>query len=317
MCPTNVIRWKTARKTATTSEVGEVGWRAVVSGVGVVALAVLRRGATRSVPDPENVRSAASPRNVTTERLRLCGLLLIACATLGHVDLAAQSIDGILLERGTDRPIDMGLVTLFGVDGDSVASVLSDGAGRFRVESPEAGEFRLAASALGYRPTVASSVFMLAEGGSMSLEFRIEPLAIEVGGITVEARSSLIRQPKLVLNGFVERAQQGFGRFITPVDIEKSAAMSTADLLMRTGRVTTRYAIGGDRIVMRGTRGYCTPIVYVDGVRISMSGLSLDAIAPVSVLEAAEVYRSGNEAPVQYGGGMGGCGVIVLWTRAR
>ena len=38
---------------------------------------------------------------------------------------------------------------------------------------------------------------------------------------------------------------------------------------------------------------------------------------PISVLEAAEVYMSANEAPVQSGGGMGGCGVIVLWTRAR
>jgi len=43
----------------------------------------------------------------------------------------------------------------------------------------------------------------------------------------------------------------------------------------------------------------------------------LDAIAPVSVLEAAEIYRSTNEAPIRYGGGMAGCGVIVLWTKGR
>ena len=123
----------------------------------------------------------------------------------------------------------------------------------------------------------------------MSLEFRIEPIAIEIGGITVEARSSLVRQPNLVANGFVERSQRGFGRFITPPEIEASHALSTADLLRSTGRVTTQYALGGDRILMRGARGYCTPLVYLDGARILMSGLSLETIVPVSVLEAVEV----------------------------
>jgi hypothetical protein len=37
----------------------------------------------------------------------------------------------------------------------------------------------------------------------------------------------------------------------------------------------------------------------------------------VSVLDAAEVYRTATEAPVQYGGGLGGCGVILLWTKRR
>jgi hypothetical protein len=46
-----------------------------------------------------------------------------------------------------------------------------------------------------------------------------------------------------------------------------------------------------------------------------MDGLSLESIAPVSVLQAAEVYRSASEAPLRYGGGMGGYGVIVLWMR--
>ena len=245
---------------------------------------------------------------------RSCTMLLMA-ASLSQSDLAAQAINGVLLESGTNRPIDLGLIMLFTTDGDSVAAVLTDSDGRFRVESTEPGDFLLSATSLGYTPTVASSVFTLAEGGTISLEFRIEPQAIQLGGITVEARASLIRQPKLVQNGFVDRVGRGFGRFITPEDIEKFPSTSTADLLARTGRVTTRYGFGGDRILMRSTRGYCTPIVYLDGVRISMDGLSLESIAPVSVLQAAEVYRSASEAPLRYGGGMGGCGVIVLWMR--
>ena len=45
--------------------------------------------------------------------------------------------------------------------------------------------------------------------------------------------------------------------------------------------------------------------------------MPLDMLVPIEILEAAEVYRSASEAPPRYGGGMGGCGVIVLWSRTR
>ena len=118
-------------------------------------------------------------------------------------ELAAQVIDSILMEQGTNRPIDLGLVMLSTVDGDSVAAVLTDRAEWFHVESPQAGEFLLSATALGYAATVASSVFTLTEGGQMSLEFRIQPQAIEISGITIEGRILSISRPKLVRNGFV------------------------------------------------------------------------------------------------------------------
>jgi hypothetical protein len=160
-------------------------------------------------------------------------------------------------------------------------------------------------------------VITLPQDVAITLEFRIAPLAIEIGGITVEVRSSLMRQPRLIRNGFVQRAQQGFGRFITPGEIAKSGAIRVGDLLARTGQVTNRYSIRGDRTLMRGRGGYCTPAVYLDGVRHSLSGVSLDDLVQVSSLEAVEIYRSPAQAPVRYGGGMEGCGIIVLWTRAR
>jgi len=47
---------------------------------------------------------------------------------------------------------------------------------------------------------------------------------VEIEGISFEARRRVIEtlhQPKLIQNGFVARALQGFGRFITPADIEE------------------------------------------------------------------------------------------------
>ena len=243
------------------------------------------------------------------------GLLLFVW--LHPAPSVAQTINGVLLERGTDQRVDLALVMLLTTDGDSVAASLSDIAGHFRLSSPEPGEFLLAVSALGYKPTVAGSVFTLGADASMNLEFRIEPMPIELGGITVETRASLANQPRLIQNGFVDRAQQGFGRFLTPEDIENSVGLSVGDLLAQTGRVTTRYSIAGEQVLMRGMRGYCMPTVYLDGRREDMSGISLDQITRVSSLEAVEVYRSASEAPMMYGGGMGGCGVIVMWTRFR
>ena len=81
--------------------------------------------------------------------------------------------------------------------------------------------------------------------------------------------------------------------------------------------IPTRYALGGEEVLMLGTRGYCSPRVCVDGVRVSLSEASLDAVAPLFSVEAAEVYGSASEAPLRFGGGMQGCGVIVLRSRAR
>lgn len=247
---------------------------------------------------------------------RILGYLLVSLpAGLSPLSVAGQTIDGRLLESGTDRPVELGLVVLLTESGDSVASSLTDQLGRFRLESPESGSFLLTASALGYESSTAGEI-ELGEGAWMSVEFEIQPRAIVIGGITVETRASLASESQLVRNGFVDRAQRGFGAFITPKDISESGATVLSDLLAQTGRVTTRYTPGGNQILMLGSAGYCTPTLFVDGARVAqLDGLPVDAFVRVSTLAAAEVYRSANEAPVQFGGGMGGCGVIVLWNR--
>lgn len=258
----------------------------------------------------------ASPRRCGGYRVsRLAVALSLLGATLAPAPVAAQTVEGVLLERGTDQPIDLGYLLLLTLDGDSVAATLSDREGRFSVTAAEPGDYLLHAAALGYESRT-NGVFALTEGGGVSVEYRIPRRPIEIGGLTVDAVSSAARQPSLVRNGFVDRARMGRGRFLTPVDIARSAQLSTADLLATTGRVHIMEAGPTRQIRMLGTRGYCTPAVYVDNIRISGSDLYLlEARVPLSTLQAAEVYRSPNEAPIRYGGGMGGCGVIVLWTR--
>jgi hypothetical protein len=263
----------------------------------------------------EESRETIGTGRIAVSASRPLAVVLLLSAWLCPWASSAQTIEGVLLERGTDQRVDLGLVTLLSLQGDSIHSVLSDSIGRFRVSSPEAGEFLLAASGLGYESTVAESVFALAEGARLTLEFRIEAVPIQIGGLTVEAQASLLSIPRLVRNGFVERVQKGFGLFITPGDVEEARGLDLIELLAGTGRVTTRYDVGGDQVLMRGPVGYCTPTIYLDGVPQGTS--RIDAIVQIASLEAAEIYRSAAEAPSMYGSGMGGCGIILLWTRTR
>lgn len=245
-------------------------------------------------------------------------LLLITSNLLGLPGRGtAQTLQGVLLERGTDRPVDLALLTLLTLDGDSVTAVLSDAEGRFSLEADDPGDYLLNAVGLGYRSST-TGVFELGDGGRISVEFRLEPVPIEIGGVEVLTESVFLRRPALVQNGFVERAMRGFGRFITPQQIRNSGALSIGDLLARTGRVSVQYSIHSGGILMRGPRGFCRPRIFLDGVLMpEVGGRAIESIASLSMLEAVEVYRSGTEAPLQYGANAGECGVILLWTLRR
>lgn len=100
-------------------------------------------------------------------RLRQLAAALVWGAVLASgVPLSAQTVTGVLLARGTDQPVDLGLVALVDLAGDSIDADITDAEGRFALEAPTGGEYRLQATALGFRPTVTGSVLELPEGSS-------------------------------------------------------------------------------------------------------------------------------------------------------
>ena len=242
----------------------------------------------------------------------LAGLVV---ALLSSSAAGAQTITGVLSSRGSDEPIDLGYIAMLTEDGDGVASTITDANGRFRVTSPEPGSFLLQGSALGYRESVAG-VFDIGAGGSMQIEFRLEPEAVTLQGLVVQAER-VTEEPTLVSVGFYERVQRGFGRFITPGDIETSTAITTSELFFGIPGVQIAPTTTGDQVVMTGTRGLCPPTIYVDGV--PTVGSVIESIMPRMSVYAIEVYRRGAEIPFELSavrsGPTGSCGVIVLWSR--
>jgi len=102
--------------------------------------------------------------------------------------------------------------------------------------------------------------------------------------------------------------QQGFGRFITPEEIERSRATRTLDLFVGMEGVR----IVGNQLLLRD----CSPQTYVDGLPLHIDAdLPVDVMVPFEALAAAEIYLGVAQVPLQYGGTGGACGVILFWTK--
>lgn len=257
--------------------------------------------------------------------------LVAMSAMVSAAPVRAQVINGTLMEVDSDRPISLGLVIMMTVEGDSVTSAVTGSDGRFSVEAEEAGQFLLVASAFGFKETRAG-VFELGADGSMDVEFRVGAAAMPIDGILVELQRPSIEH-QLVRNGFVRRLQRGLGAFVTPYEIERSNAMSAADLFRGIQGVSVRIRGGGlgshrgETVQFLSANGYCTPTIYMDGLRLSpqlVASISLDEMIPLNLVDALEVYRRPAEIPIEYSsignrveGETGTCGVVVIWTKHR
>ena len=245
-------------------------------------------------------------------RFRTAVVVFAIFATCGlfPASLRAQTIRGTLLERDSNRPINLGFVVLLTESGDSITSTVTNQMGRFELASPDPGNSLLLAAALGHRETTVG-VFELGEGGELSVEFRIPVEPLTLGGLLVQA-DRVGQLPGLVLNGFSRRMQQGLGRFITPADIANSPAFRTADLFVGMLGVS----VDGARVQIRTAGRECTPQIWVDGLPQSRdANFALDFIIPLEAIAAVEVYRRATEVPLQYGGSRAGCGVLLFWTK--
>ena len=86
-----------------------------------------------------------------------------------------------------------------------------------------------------------------------------------------------------------------------------------SDIFWRVPGVSVIYDAGGTRVVSRRGIGQgCVLRVVVDGVASPFDTEDIERMSP-DWLEAVEVYR-GVGTPIEYAG-LGGCGVVLLWTK--
>ena len=267
-------------------------------------------------------------------RRGLAFLAVVTGSAICTAPCAGQTVRGLLLERDTQRPINLGSVTMLTEDRDSVTSTLTNEDGFFSITAPESGTYQLVGSALGYRGSVLGP-FELDDGVTQVVQFQLGPLPVMLEGFTVSAEQ--LEEPEvanLVATGFYDRLAEGRGQFLTPGQILASTVRFTPQLFREMTFVALERVAGeaasapwNDQVWVRPVDPRavradlkCPPRVYLDDVFINLLSMdpqpSLDDLVKKEDLEAVEVFRAPFGAPLRYQQD-NACGVILLWTKLR
>ena len=230
--------------------------------------------------------------------------------------LTAQTVRGTLVDSASSQPLASASIELTGADSQLVARASSDGAGKFLLEAPAPGGYRVRVQRIGYR--VYESAMVLNSRGETNLTIPLAAVAVELPPVTVEA----VQDGYLLNRGFYMRKTSERGTFLDPAAVEKLAtkAKLATDILvripgvriyqgapqLRTCRTVTQTSSEGAMDIT----GY--PHIYIDGV---MGGTEIMwSLQPNDIL-AVEVYMGPSQVPLVYGGTSTPCGVILIWTK--
>ena len=213
------------------------------------------------------------------------------------------------VRRADGAPMARSVVALYGTG----ATDTTDASGAFALDSLPAGTFMVEARRIGFTPR-RIAVDLVGErttSADVTLDERLPVLETQTVYGKAQRRGSL--------DEFMQRAQSGFGHFVTPADIERRNAFATTDFMrMMPGVRIVPTGGTGNMITVRGQaslQGHCVPDVFMDGVLMQDGALELDRLVNVQDIGAMEVYTGLGSVPQQYL--RGNCGAVVVWTKGR
>ena len=233
-------------------------------------------------------------------------------------------IVGRVVDRRSGRPVQAVTVTL--VDEDQQRA--TDGNGRYTFDEIDPGVYQVAVEHLAYENV--DQVVELPSDRTLQVNFELSVDPIELPPLVVTA----VREKRLELQGFYDRREfgelSGAGVFLTRDDIQDVGTIRVTHYLGRLpGLRTECTGSGNNNCVVRMTRGApslssraewgcMNANVYVDGVRVIRDNAqftdSIDNFVSPSEIAGIEVYRGPSELPAEFGGSVGRCGAIVIWT---
>jgi hypothetical protein len=233
-------------------------------------------------------------------------------ALAASAPLSAQVVTGRVLDDISDGAVDQAVVSA--LSGDSaVARARTAADGTYRLQLPAAGTYQLRAERIGYSGNTTAPV-AVAAGATVSVDIRIAAEELALDPLQATGRSER-RSPRLERNGFYERKNGGFGRFVTAEDIARQRPLEVSDVLrgMPGVRVVPGNRPNSNYIVMSRAGGNCSPRIFMDNMEIQSEEID-DVIQPEHI-SGLEVYRGASETPPRYGGINSPCGAIVIWTK--
>ena len=233
-------------------------------------------------------------------------------------------IVGQITDRNSGRPVEAAALALAGEDQQR----LSNGSGRFSFDDLSPGVYRLAVEHLAYETI--DQLINVPSDHTLEVNFELTADPIELAPLVVTA----VRDKRLELHGFYERKELGEkisnGVFVTKEDLRRANSLRVTHYLSRLSGVrvdctgsannncTIRMTGGSPSLSRRAEWGCVNANVYIDGIRVirDNQGLqdSIDNFVSTSDIAGIEVYRGPSEIPAEFGGSVGRCGAIVIWT---
>lgn len=253
--------------------------------------------------------SAATADSIQAVTLRRAVERVVARNDVGTGRVVGQ----VMNEAGTE-PVAGAFVEVPGTD----VQVVTDARGRFRFEAPSPW-FALRVTHVGFEPV--GDTITVPAGDVLHLDVRMGVLTL--APITVSARRT-----GLLADAYWRMARGTGGTFLDADYIARRNPRVLTDALRDQAGVQVETA--GSGVSNRGGslyfRALCAPEVYLDGMRIThvenrhsgKAGVeSFDAVNLVhpASIELVEIYRGASTLPAEFGGSVGSCGAIVIWTK--
>jgi len=210
----------------------------------------------------------------------------------------------------------------------------TDATGRAVFESLAPGSYVVSFRRIGFAPY--SRAVTLASGEVAELQVDLQSIATLLAPVVITATENDI---SVSMREFEARRATGFGKFITPKEIESFGGLAVSSLIMgkvpgftlvriaSRGFISPGYAVASRRFQQLGKMqtvpnatandATCFSQVFLNGGRVSKGGdefFNIDDFKPGDV-KAMEFYRGPAETPVQFGGPSAACGTVVIWTR--
>lgn len=267
-------------------------------------------------------------------RIVIPAIVTVMVLAAHYAEISAQQLSGIVRSSGDGQPIARALLSLQGRDDTPAVSTLTDEQGRFVITVRGAGTYTMTVRRLGFH-LLETDPFELAITQDLDIQVTLEPVRVELDPLEV-VDSADTRPRGLVLSGFYERREAGFGRFVTREEFENWNPSRTTDVLRRVqgvtvipnpgyGRRPSQYAPPDTRrwIVrtVRSTPGFrpsgeCPPLYFLNGVYVG-NGLTtrIDDVISVGDIEGIEAYIGPSQTPARFNTTGSDCGVLVFWTR--
>ena len=245
-------------------------------------------------------------------------ILIAACVALAlgpGVAHAQGSIAGRVMSAETKAPIAGAEVSVAG----QARQATTDSAGRFSLRDVKAGTVFLITSALGFKSDTARVDVFPDE--SISRDVALQRSSTTLGEVVV--REEPVSLLSVKLRDFEERRRTAVGgRFLDSTVIRKWESGRTGDLLSTIPGLVTRQS--GSAFVMSGratVRPFTQPArcfldIYLDGNPLAQANTAFDVnTISLTRVVAIEVYSGTATRPAPYDKTMGGCGVLLIWTK--